>query len=240
MPRQPRCLIPGIACHITQRGVDRRETFSSIDDRHTYLELLRVNLADAEVSLLAWCLMSNHVHLIAVPLRHDSLSVLLRRVHGRYAQYYNSRAGRTGHLWQSMLAPDHLWRAIAYVEQNPLRAKIVGRAEQYIWSSAIAHVTGKDPTGLLDMAWWQRSGHRAWAQEVNRKPRDSDFDESQERETLFRLRACTYSGQPCGDEDFVDRMSQQFRRQWSRGRPSKRPTLRLLQRQGQYPLFDSD
>ncbi len=109
--------------------------------------------------------MSNHVHLIAVQLRHDSLSVLLRRVHGRYSRYYNSRVGRTGHLWQSrffacMLAQDHLWTAIAYVERNPLRARIVGRAKQYIWSSAIAHVMGKDPTGLLDMDWWQRAGHR--------------------------------------------------------------------------------
>src|SRR5258708_1509459 len=117
-----------------------------------------------------------------------------------------------GHLWQNrffagMLAPDHLRTAIAYVERNPLRAEIVGRAEQYIWSSAIAHVTGKDPTGLLDMAWWQRSGHRAWTEVVNRKSRQSDlrnssFDESQEREALFRLRACTYSGQPFGGEDF--------------------------------------
>ena len=138
------------------------------------------------------------------------------------------------------------------MERNPLRARIVGRAEQYIWSSAIAHVTGKDPTGLLDMAWWQRShsGGRAAGPEVNRKhhepdfpgskPRDSGGDEVREREILFRLRACTYSGQPFGNEDFVDQMSEHFRRQWSRGRPSKKPSLRVLQRQGQYPLFDSD
>ena len=245
MPRQPRCLILGIACHITQRGVDRRETFSTLDDRNTYIELLRLNLADAEVSLLAWCLMSNHVHLVAVPLQHDSLSVLLRRVHGRYAQYYNSRVGRTGHLWQNrffacMLAPDRLWTTIAYVERNPLRARIVGRAEQYICSSAIAHVTGKDPTGILDMDWWHRSGQRDWAERVNRKHQEPHLDESGERDTLFRLRACTYSGQPFGDEDYVDKMSEQFRRQSSRGRPSKTPSLRGLQRQAQYPLFHSD
>ena len=113
LPRRGRCLLPGVACHVTQRGVDRRETFSADQDRHTYLRLLRENLGDAQVSLLAWCLMSNHVHLVMVPAREDSLSILLRRVHGRYAQYYNACRGRSGHLWQNryfgcMLEPAHL------------------------------------------------------------------------------------------------------------------------------------
>ena len=65
-----------MACHITQRGVDRRETYSSDQDRSTYLRLLQENLPDAQVHLLGWFLMSNHVHLIAVPERADSLAVL--------------------------------------------------------------------------------------------------------------------------------------------------------------------
>ena len=81
---------------------------------------------------IAYCLMSNHIH--AVPAREDSISILIRRVHSRYAQYFNSRTGRTGHLlWQNrfygcLLAASHLWAAIAYVERNPIRARIVGRA----------------------------------------------------------------------------------------------------------------
>src|SRR5437870_5774256 len=101
MPRRKRCILPGMPYHITQRGVDGRETFSSIDDRHTYLGLLRMNLLDTRVRLLGWCLMTNHVHLIVLPERADSLSVLMRRVHGRYAQYYNAHTERTGHLWQN-------------------------------------------------------------------------------------------------------------------------------------------
>ena len=66
MPRRGRCIIPGVAGHVTQRGVDRRETFSADDDRLTYLHLLRDNLADARVRILAWCLMTNHVHVVAV------------------------------------------------------------------------------------------------------------------------------------------------------------------------------
>src|SRR5205807_10455871 len=104
------------------------------EDRFTYLGLLRQNLEDAKVRILAYCLMSNHVHLIAVPAREDSLSILIRRVHSRYAQYFNARVGRTGHLWHNrfygcMLATRHLWTAIAYVERNPIRARMVRRAE---------------------------------------------------------------------------------------------------------------
>jgi putative transposase len=101
MLRRSLCVLPGIACHITQRGVDRRETFSMDEDRRTYLRLVRENLSDAGVKLLGWCLMTNHVHLLPLPAREDSLSIMLRRVHGRYAQYYNARSGRTGHLWQN-------------------------------------------------------------------------------------------------------------------------------------------
>src|SRR5262249_52727427 len=128
MKRRNRCVLPEIPCHITQRGVDRREVFSTDQDRHTYLRLIQENLNDAAVRVLGYCLMSNHVHLVAVPAREDSLSILLRRVHGRYAEYYNARTGRSGHLWQNrffacMLGPTHLWAALAYVERNPVRDK---------------------------------------------------------------------------------------------------------------------
>ncbi len=156
MPRRNRCVLPGIAHHITQRGVNRCQTFSSDDDRQTYLRLLKLNLEDSGVNVLGWCLMSNHTHLVAVPAREDSLSVLFRRVHGRYAQYYNARTARTGHLWQNRffacpLDHDHLWTALAYVERNPVRAAIVPRAGDYTWSSAVAHLIGQDERAILNM-----------------------------------------------------------------------------------------
>jgi putative transposase len=73
---------------VTQRGVDRRETFSSDEDRETCLRLLPENLDDAAVRVLGWCLMTNHGHLVVLPGRKDSVRGLMRRVHGRYAQYY--------------------------------------------------------------------------------------------------------------------------------------------------------
>ena len=73
MPRRERCILPGVPCHITQRGVDRRKTFSSNADRETYLALLRQNREEAGAAVLGWCLMTNHVHLVALPGREDSL-----------------------------------------------------------------------------------------------------------------------------------------------------------------------
>src|SRR5262249_27285013 len=155
MPRRNRCVLPEIPCHITQRGVDRREVFSADQDRNTYLRLIQENLKDAAVSILGYCLMSNHVHLIAVPAKEDSLSILLRRVDGRYAQYYNAHTGRSGHLWQNrffacMLGPTHLWAALCYVERNPVRAGIVQHAAEYPWSSAFAHLAGEDESSILN------------------------------------------------------------------------------------------
>jgi putative transposase len=98
-------------------------------------------LADAQVRLLAFCWMSNHIDAIVVPESGDSLAVLFRRVHGRYAQYLNVRRRRSGHLWQNRysscpLAETHLWTALRCVEQNPVRAGMVVRARDYEWSSA--------------------------------------------------------------------------------------------------------
>jgi putative transposase len=208
-----------MACHVTQRGVDRQETFSSDADRETYLSLIRQNLEDAGVALLAWCLMTNHAHLIAVPGREDSLSVLLRRVHGRYAQYYNARYGRSGHLWQNRyfaccLGPGHLWAALAYVEMNPVRAGLAERPGDYRWSSAGAHLGTRDAGGLIDLEWWRRESDGVdWGGALS----------GPDPEQSASLRRCTYAGRPFGDEAFVKGLAEQFGRHWVRGRPTKEP-----------------
>jgi putative transposase len=202
---------------VTQRGVDRRETFSADADRETYLALMRQNLTDADVGLLGWCLMTNHVHLITLPRREDSLSVLLRRVHGRYAQYYNARYGRTGHLWQNRffacsLGPGRVWAAMEYVERNPARAGLVELPGDYRWSSADSHLQGCDPAGLVDMEWWRREyDGMDWKQRLG----------GPDGEQAALLRRCTYAGRPYGDEQFVQAISKQFGRHWVRGRPRR-------------------
>src|ERR1017187_2125506 len=124
-----------------------------------------------------------------------------------------------------MLAPSHLWTAIAYVELNPVRAKIVHGAEDYPWSSAVAHVTGGDATGLLDMDWCRSTSRSDWREVLVRKAAAGQ-EHSAGHDSIVQLRVCTYAERPFGDDDFVAEMAERFGRHWIRGRPSKRSTLR--------------
>ncbi len=218
MPRNARCVEPGLAYHVTQRGSNRQRAFFCSSDYRMYLSLLRDQLADAEVRVLAYCLMSNHVHLVVVPAQADSLAILFRRVHGRYAQYLNTRRRRTGHLWQSRffscaLSETHLWVALRYVEQNPYRASIARTPEEYRWSSASAHLgDGPDRSNVLDLDFWKGAGGAArWAEMYGAGSGD--------RITI--LRRCTYSGRPFGEEEFVQRLEQKFGRVWRRLKSEK-------------------
>jgi len=157
------------------------------------------------------------IHLIALPEREDSLSILLQRVQGRYSQYFNAHAGRTGHLWARrffgcVLGASHLCRAMVYVERNPVRAGMVANAGEYRWSSAAAHLSGHDPDGILDMEWWRREALSDWAGHLK----------MQDEESVVILRQCTYSGRPFGDEGFVEAISKKVGRYWKRGRPRKK------------------
>jgi putative transposase len=213
MPRNARCIQPDLPFHITQRGTNRQATFYSRQDRLVYLSLLRANLQDCGVRILGYCLMTNHVHLVAVPLQADSLGIYFRRVHGRYAQYLNARRRRTGHLWQNRyfscpLSSSHLWTALRYVETNPIRAALAPRPSEYEWSSAAAHLSGLDPSGLLDLTFWHDNG----GAEQWRGLLAQAEDPTQTR----LLRRCTYAGRPFGDERFLLEMEERFQRKWRR------------------------
>jgi putative transposase len=163
MPRFARAIAVGSPHHVTQRGTDRECVFFTRADREVYLDLLRTCARDARLRILAYCLMPNHIHLVAVPDEPDSLATALRRAHGRYAVYLNARRGRTGHLWQNRfyscaLDAAHLSVALRYVERNPLRAALAERIDQYPWSSAAAHLSGRDLRDILDMSFWQDRG----------------------------------------------------------------------------------
>ncbi len=222
--------------HVTQRGVDGCDTFRDSTDRETYLALLRQNLPGADTKLLGWCLMPNHVHLVLIPQREESLAVLLRRVHGRYAQYFNARQGRCGHLWQNRyfacpLGPSHLWAAPAYVDNNPVRAGLVQRAGDYRWSSAAAHLGAREDSGALNVEWWTRESQEIdWSATLDAA--------SGEAATI--LRRCTYAGRPYGDDEFAQSMSQRFGRQWVPGRPPKPRAVSNPDTLDQTTLFASE
>ena len=86
MPRNPRCVLPGVPHHLAQRAVNSEDVFYSHRDRETCLTLVQDQLEDVGVNVLGWCMMTNRVHWVVVPEWEDSLAVLFRRVNGRYAQ----------------------------------------------------------------------------------------------------------------------------------------------------------
>ena len=123
------------------------EIFFTPEDRQVYLALLRKYLERHGLQVYAYCLMTNHLHLVAMPSTQVALSRTLRDTHTAYASYINRREGVSGHLWQgrffsSVLEDAHLWAAVRYVERNPVRAGLVTQAIDYPWSSAAAYHTG--------------------------------------------------------------------------------------------------
>ena len=155
MPRRSRCVFPGVAHHITQRGNDRQPVFLSSDDRRLYLDFLSHHAARSGARLLGYCLMTNHVHLVAVPERQDSLARTLGRVHSQYALALHRAEGRSGHLWQNRyfscpLDESHLIAALRYTDLNPVRAGLAARPWDWPWSSARTHTAEHAGDAVLD------------------------------------------------------------------------------------------
>jgi putative transposase len=143
MPKPDRIVVAGMPHHVTHRENRREKIFRDQEDYRTYLRLLQKAIVRYEVLLWSYSLMPNHVHLVAVPQRKESLARAIHWAHGTYADYFNARYSLVGHLWQgryrsSVMDEHHLLNGIRYVERNPVRAGLVARAEDYPWSSAAA------------------------------------------------------------------------------------------------------
>jgi putative transposase len=197
-------VIPGCAHHLTQRGNNRQDIFFVDDDRRSYLRMLAEECRTYGLEVLAWCLMSNHVHLVVLPGLDQSLAKGFGRANFRYAQYVNRLHARSGHLWQNRfyscaLDGEHFWRAMQYVERNPVRAKLVRRAVDYPWSSAAAHCgQAADPTGLLDLPHWaDLSKGMDWPAALRR---------DQGAEAIASLRLATHRGRPLGSDSFLSKL----------------------------------
>lgn len=201
MPRASRFVVAQVPHHVTQRGNRRDPVFFRDGDRRFYLSLLETYALRHGVEIIAYCLMPNHVHLVAVPSTEDALQATLKPVHTRHAQQINRVRGWKGHLWQgryfsSPLDEDYFWAAIRYVERNPVRAGMVRIAQAYPWSSARGHC-GLAADSLLtrDSRWVRMTGGigdwSAWL-----------ADEG-DRGQVDLLRRNANMGLPCGSDDFI-------------------------------------
>ncbi len=143
-----RIIIPQLPHHVIQRGLQGRQTFFNDTDYTTYLKILTQSGHRYSVQILAYCLMPDHVHLIAIPHQKTSLSSCLRTVHSRYTKYIHSMTGERGQFWQGkysshLLDEYYLMACARYIEINPVKREYVTHAEDWPWSSCTAHITGK-------------------------------------------------------------------------------------------------
>ena len=155
MARMARVVAPGVAHYATQRSSRRQKVFFGERDYALYKTLLAEGCAAAGVELLAYCLMPNQVHLIMVPRDRDGLRAALGETHRRYSRIVNARQGWSGYLWQGRFASfamdeAQLLACARFVEQAPVRARLTSRVSEWRWSSARAHLAGRDD-GLVQV-----------------------------------------------------------------------------------------
>jgi REP-associated tyrosine transposase len=203
MSRFARIVVPDCWHHVTQRGNYRQTVFFNDAERRMYLQLLRYHCGRHDVRIAGYCLMGNHVHMIAIPPGEKSLAHALGRTHTEYSRWINTERCRMGHLWQSrfyscVLDDHHQWEALRYVELNPIRAGLVNDPAGWRWSSASAHLTGWDAAGLIDWADWRgRWTQETWREALHRGIGEGDL--------LERIRTSTRTGRPAAGEDFMIR-----------------------------------
>jgi len=203
MPRLARIVLKDVAHHVVQRGNNKQDVFFVDDDRTVYLEILKEQSALFGLDVLGYCLMTNHVHIIAIPRSETALAKAIGRTHFLYTQYVNRMHGRSGHLWQNRffscpMDNRHLLKAMRYTETNPVRAKMVRKPWRYPYSSAAAHIENTDPTELLDMKWWRaKSKHFDWR---------TILQKEMDKQELDSIRLATTRGRPLATDSFLSKI----------------------------------
>ncbi|MGH9339242.1 MAG: transposase [Acidobacteriota bacterium] len=198
MPRRPRILLPGFPHHVTHRGNRKTSIYIEAEDRRVYLEMLQKYCECYRTRIYSYCLMTNHIHLVAVPETRTSLSRCMHDLHGHYAQLFNHKYRVTGHLWEErfyacVLDADHLWNAVRYVEQNPIRSRMIEIAEDYPWSSAAAHCGLKEDK-VLDKSFPPNGLISNWSNWLSSDLPVNDTEQ---------IRNATRRGIPCGSKSFL-------------------------------------
>ncbi len=155
MPRQPREVYPFVPHHIVQRGCRREKTFFDESDFRTYIRFLNKAALKYIVDIWCYCLMNNHIHLMAYPHDKTGLSKMIAHAHRKYSLYMNKKMKWSGHLWQyrfesDPLQEDEVLTTARYIERNPVAAKMVEHPCDYQWSSANVHTTQKPDDLVLN------------------------------------------------------------------------------------------
>lgn len=229
MARLARVVVPDAPHHVTQRGNRRQQVFFGDDDYFAYHDELAASCRAAGVIVLGYCLMPNHVHLILQPSDTDGLRAALAEAHRRYSRRVNFREGWRGYLWQGRFASapmdePHLSACARYVELNPVRARLVGAVQDWPWSSARAHLEGRDD-GLVSVAP-MLDRFADWREFLDR-----GLDEDDHR----ALQAAERTGRPLGSTEFVAELEARLGRVLAPQKPGRKPGGKLRRKPGRKP-----
>jgi len=200
MARIARVIVPEFPHHIIQRGNRRQEVFLTETDYSEYLRLLNIYSQRFKVDILTYCLMPNHVHLIAVPHKDGSLAQAIGETHRNYTRFINFREKWRGYLWQGrfssyLLDERYLLAATRYILLNPVKAKMVKKPWDYKWSSIRHHMMADNSSFIKDSIL--RNMIVDWKDFLSETPDDDDVK-------LLQLHERT--GRPLGDNTFIEKL----------------------------------
>lgn len=219
MARLARLTLSGYPHQVTQRGNYGQRVFEEEADFRQYLTWVGEYAIRYSIDIWAYCLMPNHVHFVCVPKLDGALASGFNALHMRYAQYFHKKKGLTGHLWKGrflscLLDDPSVIEEIRFIETNPVRAGLVGRAEDYPWSSARDHVNGS-ASSLISANCFVQNDVLDWREYLSQRGN---------QETLDKTRRCIRTGIPSGGDEFVKNLEwilgRRLRAQ-PRGRPRK-------------------
>ena len=226
MPRQSRFVLPNYPHHIIQRGHNRQAVFAEDDDYLYYLDTLQQWKAQLGCKVYAYCLMTNHVHLVIDPGDdREHLSLLMKRLAGRQTRYVNAMKQRSGSLWEGRFksspvqADAYLQACCRYVELNPMRAGMVDDPASYRWSSCPAKV-GRIKQSWLDLDPFYLSLGKSVAQRAEKYA--IWLREAIPEEEWRIIRESTQRGQLTAHDRFAEELSEKYGRclaQRGPGRP---------------------
>jgi putative transposase len=224
MPRRARIMLPGFPLHVVQRGNNRGACFFAEQDRNFYLLHLSRLLSETACALHAYCLMTNHVHLLLTPQHADSCAALMKRLGQLHSQYVNRTYARTGSLWEgrfkSCIVQSEIYAlsCYRYIELNPVRAGMADHPEKYLWSSygvnggsaRSALVTPHDTYVRLGADSSQRrAAYRAL------------FKSSDESKQFEAIKTATQGNYVVGDMSFLAAVTKSLGRRVEAGKPGR-------------------
>lgn len=217
--------------HIVQRGCRRQQVFFDDRDYRVYAKILAERTALHGVEIWAYCLMPNHVHLVAVPRRAESMSLAIGEAHQRYAVYINRKMEWKGHLWQDRYASfvmdePYFITASRYVELNPVRAGLVEHPQDWLWSSANAHLSGTydvlvRSSPLLDLV-------DDWSTYLTTPLMENQLDD---------LRSRSRTGNPAGSARFLYMVENHIGRSLQKQKLGPKPPNPIKYRKPEFPGY---